>query len=106
VINSVSDLEMVVLPSPQLDDGGPDLPPIDGDGRRNQGCNTQYTLCGSLPTHHITYYRGDEGETEAETYCERHYAAELARFLMVHPVENHCDAPLSDHIKAYGLIAG
>jgi len=98
-------LELITLAEPNLKDGDPEFPPFDDDNRHNRGCNTEWAACGAIPTHHITFYTGDDDETEAHVFCERHYAVELAHFAMVHPVENHCDTPVREHIAAYGAIA-
>jgi len=89
----------------KLYDGDPIFPEIDDGHGRSRGCMWEYSICTDSPTHHITYYTDKECTAkEAILYCGKHYAAALARFALVHPVESHCHAPITTHLAGYGAI--
>lgn len=78
----------------------------DGGGGGNPRCYWDESVCSETVTHHITLAFFDQNHevtaTEAYTYCGRHYALELVKWVFDHSPK--CPITLEQHLVKYGEI--
>lgn len=76
-----------------------------GDG--NPRCLWDGSVCSESVTHQIRFRffpEDDEPFVETESYCARHYAVTLARFVSFH--SPHCPVTLAQHLDSFGPHTG
>lgn len=76
-----------------------------GEGEGNPRCQWDFSVCSETVTHYITMREFEDIETwtvHSSTYCQRHYAVELARFTTFH--EQDCAVGLAQHLAAFGAF--
>lgn len=96
--------------NPSLDDGNIDFPPIgDDDGDRHKGCDWNTSYCNQAPTYRIVFALPNTEEQDPDEdpmiFCQKHYAAWMARWVLLHEAETGCPEPPKEHFLAYGKIA-
>jgi len=99
-----------VSATPLLDDGNIDFPPIgDDDGDHHKGCDWSTSYCNQTPTYRVVFSLPNSKERDPDEdpmiFCQKHYAAWLARWVLLHEAETGCPAPPEDHFLYYGKIA-
>ena len=83
-----------------LQPGTPDTDTLH-DGPPNPRCRWDESVCAETPEYYVVeLYAGDE--SDAITYCPRHYVLHLAHVAQVHLPT--CPGPANEHIKTFGRL--